>query len=403
MNVLVVNSGSSSVKFQLLQMPREEVLMKCTAVKNENNETYLNFNTPARNVSFAMKEFSFSAICQVLIDELVRPESECLSSVSEVDAIGHRLIHGGEKGEGCEEITEELITWMESLVSLAPLHYPANLEGIHTLRKLMPHAIHAGVFDTAFHSSLPPRAYLYGIPTYWHQQHRIRRYGFHGTSHRYASRTACQLAGLTDEKSRIVSCHLGNGASVAAVKDGKSIDTSMGLTPVEGLIMGSRCGDIDAGILTHLMETQRFSVSDLQHLINKESGLLGLSGVSSDYRVVEEAAMKGNNRAQTALDVYHYRVKKYIGAYAAALEGIDVLVFTGGIGENSSIARAEICKGMQFLNIELDSKKNEKPGAKEAIISITGSPVTVVVVTAHEELEIARQVASLAASVKTMG
>lgn len=402
MNVLIINSGSSSVKFQLYEMPREKLLMKGKVVKNEHGKTDFHFKTKARKVTFPLEEFSYSDIFHTLFNELVRPESECLSSIEEVDVVGHRLIHGGEKGAGCEIVTKELIAYMESSMSLAPLHYPANLEGIRTIQQLMPEVLQAGVFDTAFHHTMPPKAFLYGISPDWYHTHRIRRYGFHGTSHKYASYKACQLTGIPLENSRIISCHLGSGASVAAVKNGNSVDTSMGFTPVEGLLMGSRCGDIDAGVLVHLQEEHQFSVSRIQSLINKEGGLLGLSGISADYRAVEKAAHKGSIPAQTALDVYHYRVKKYVGAYAAALGGIDLLVFTGGVGENSSRAREEICHGLQFLGIDLDMEKNKRPDATDAVISMKKSLVAVAVVAANEELEIAREIASRIGSKREM-
>ena len=398
MIILVVNSGSSSVKFQLFEMPGEKFLMHGKAVQNTHGQADFYFETPVRKVTFTIEKYSFNVIFQALFDELVRPESECLTSMNEVDVVGHRLIHGGEQGTGCQEITKELIMFMESSVSLVPLHYPANLAGIKTIQQLLPRVLQAGVFDTAFHQTLPPRAFLYGISPDWYQKHKIRRYGFHGTSHKYASQKVCKLAGLTVETSRIVCCHLGNGASVTAVQQGQSIDTSMGFTPVEGLMMGSRCGDIDAGILIHLMEKHKLSGGEVQYLINKEGGLLGLSGISSDYRLVADAADSGNTRAQTALDVYHYRVKKYIGAYAAALEGLDALVFTGGVGENSCRAREEICRGLQFLGIELDTDKNRCSEAGDSVISKTGSRVTIAVVAANEELEIARQVTRMVES-----
>jgi acetate kinase len=398
MNILVVNSGSSSVKFQLFDMPQEILLMKGKAVKNEHNETEFQFHTPARTVTWQLNEFSYGLIFKTLFAELVNPLSKCLDKIDEIDVIGHRLIHGGKNGTGCREISDELVSFMESSVPLAPLHYPANLEGIRTLQHLIPGILQAGVFDTAFHSTLPQKAYLYGISPDWCHQHHIRRYGFHGISHKYASEKACELAGLSFPESKIVSCHLGNGASVAAVKNGKSIDTSMGFTPVEGLIMGSRSGDIDAGVLIHLMENHQFSASDIRKLINKQGGLLGLSGVSSDYRAVEEAAETGNMQAQTALDIYHYRVKKYIGAYAAALGGIDLLVFTGGTGENSSRAREEICSDLGFLGINLKPEYNSRVETKDSVISRNNSPVAVVAVAANEELEIAREVSLLVAS-----
>lgn len=400
MNILIVNSGSSSVKFKLFKMPGEELLMQGKAVQNKHGKTDFHFKTEARKIVFPINEFSYSNIFKILFEELVRPDSGCLSSMNEVDVVGHRLIHGGEKGTGCREITDELISFMESSVSLAPLHYPANLEGIRTIRQLLPWVLQAGVFDTAFHHTLPPKAFLYGISPEWYHKHMIRRYGFHGTSHKYASQKVCRLAGLPFEKSRVISCHLGNGASVAAIKNGKSIDTSMGFTPVEGLLMGSRCGDIDAGILFHLMEKHQLTSEKIQHLLNKEGGLLGLSGISADYRAVEGAAENGNVQAQTALDVYHYRVKKYIGAYVVALEGVDALVFTGGVGENSSRAREAICRGLQFLGIDLDTEENKNAGSNDALISKKKSPVAVAVVVANEELEIAREVAFMVDSKK---
>jgi acetate kinase len=276
------------------------------------------------------------------------------------------------------------------------LHYPSNIEGIEVITHNLPEVFQAGVFDTAFHTTLPEKAFLYGLPIEWYEKHRIRRYGFHGTSHKYASRKACEIAGLDYSKSKVVSCHLGNGASVAAVKNGKSVDTSMGLTPVEGLLMGTRCGDIDAGLLLNLQQNFELSSDDLQQILNKESGLLGLSGISSDYRAVEEEAQNGNKKAQTALDVYHYRIKKYIGAYAAALGGLDLLVFTGGVGQNSVNARKEICSELEFLGIQLSEKQNTGLNGTEAIIQRENANVKIVIIPANEELMIAREVAYLA-------
>nr|MDA3872480.1 acetate/propionate family kinase [Kiritimatiellia bacterium] len=257
---------------------------------------------------------------------------------------------------------------MKKSVSLAPLHYPANLEGINVTRQLMPDILQAGVFDTAFHLTLPDTAFLYGIPLSWYQKHKIRRYGFHGSSHKYASQRASEITGLDYHRCKIISCHLGNGASVAAIKNGKSIDTSMGFTPVEGLLMGTRCGDIDAGVLIYLQQNFNLSYREIQQMINKESGLLGNSGVSGDYRAVEQAANEGNKAAQTALAVYHYRIKKYIGAYAAAMGGLDIVVFTGGVGQNSVNARKEICSELEFLGIQLSEKQNTMLNGTEAII-----------------------------------
>ncbi len=400
MNVLVVNCGSSSVKFQLYKMPEELLLIYGKAERNQDGNTDFSFQTKSRNIQKKWDGYSFSENFKKILNELTRPENECLASLEELTIAGHRLIHGGEaiKSQGAVEITDELISYMESCISLAPLHYPANLEGIKTLAQLLPGVLQAGVFDTAFHYSLPPKAFLYGIPLAFYRENGIRRLGFHGTSHKYASLRTYRLTGLNPEKSKIVSCHLGNGASVAAIKNGKSVDTSMGMTPVEGLLMGTRSGDIDAGLLGYLQENFDLSSGKIQHILNKEGGLLGLSGVSSDYRAVEEAASNGNENAQTALDVYHYRVKKYIGAFAAAMGGIDALTFTGGIGENSFFARKQICSDLGFLGIRLSEKLNRGKNGKEAVINEKNGKVSILIVPANEELMIAREVAGWAGS-----
>jgi acetate kinase len=397
MNVLVLNCGSSSIKFQLFRMPEEALLIQGKAERNETGGTGLWFKTESIESASSWEGFSFAYNFEKILAELVRPSNGCLVSSEEVDVVGHRLIHGGEMDTagGAVKITEKLISHMKTCVPLAPLHYPPNLEGIHTISRLMPGVLQAGVFDTAFHYSLPPRAFLYGIPLEWYRKHQIRRYGFHGTSHKYVAQRACELAGLHFSRSRIISCHLGNGASVAAIKNGKSIDTSMGMTPVEGLLMGTRSGDIDAGVLIYLQQHFNLSADVIQQLINKQGGLLGLSGISADYRAVEEAAQKGNEAALNALDAYHYRVKKYIGSYCMALGGLDALVFTGGIGENSSRARKEICSETDFLGIRFSEMLNDKMNGTESVISETGSKVKVLIVPAREELMIAREVAKL--------
>jgi acetate kinase len=398
MNVLVINCGSSSIKFQLFRMPAGELLIQGKAEKSEMGNTVLRVNKMQLEKETSWEGFSWPANFKKMLDELVDPQNECIASLKEIDVVGHRLIHGGEQetDTGAVEITDELIARMEQNVPLAPLHYPASLKGIRTIKQMLPGVLQAGVFDTSFHHSLPPKAFLYGIPLEWYNKHHIRRYGFHGTSHKYAVQRACMHAGVPLEKSRVISCHLGNGASVAAVKNGLSTDTSMGFTPVEGLLMGTRSGDIDAGVLLFLLENFNFSVADVQQLLNKQGGLYGLSGVSADYRAVEEAAIGGNNAARTALDVYHYRVKKYIGAYAAALGGLDVLVFTGGIGENSIRARKEICNEMEFLGIRISEKLNRQLNSSEAVISESTSGVKTVIVPANEELTIAQKTAVLA-------
>jgi acetate kinase len=398
MNVLVINCGSSSIKFQLFRMPAGELLIQGKAEKNESGNTGFRVVSKSGMKESSWEKYSWSVNFKKMLEELVNPENDCVASLKEIDVVGHRLIHGGEQDTdpGAIEITEELIARMEMNMALAPLHYPANLKGIRTTSQMLPGVLQAGVFDTSFHYSLPPKAFLYGIPLEWYHKHHIRRYGFHGTSHKFAVQRACRLAGVPLDKSRVISCHLGNGASVAAVKNGLSVDTSMGFTPVEGLLMGTRSGDIDAGVLLFLFENFNFSAADVQKLINKQGGLYGLSCVSADYRAVEKAAISGNDAARTALDVYHYRVKKYIGAYTAALGGLDVLVFTGGIGENSIRAREEICNEMEFLGIRISEKLNSQLNSREAIVSESTSGVKTVIVPANEELMIAKETARLA-------
>jgi acetate kinase len=402
-NVLVLNCGSSSVKFQLFLMPEEVLIIGGKADKTPGGGTSIVFKTKEREWNLNRKGFSFKFILEKIIEEIVNPGNDLLKSLNDVNVVGHRLIHGGEEDALCVEITEEVISNMKKNVSLAPLHYPPNIAGIQISSKMIPHALQTGVFDTAFHQTMPPKAYLYGIPLEWYQHHKIRRYGFHGTSHMYAAQQACELTGLSFNKSRIITCHLGNGASVAAIRNGKSADTSMGFTPVEGLLMGTRCGDIDAGVLLYLQENFNLTHAAIQDLINRQSGLLGISGLSSDYRQVEEATEKGNPDARLALEMYHYRVRKYIGAYSAVLEGLDLIVFTGGIGENSIAARRETCSGFSFLGLKLSQELNRNSNGKKAIISDNDSDVKVVIVPANEELVIARLVTELAGSGRNQG
>ena len=391
MKILVINSGSSSVKFQLYEMPDESLLASGIVENNGQGVSTIRGFFGIQNLTFNYKGFSVRNALQNMLECMTDKNNKCLQSVDEIEVIGHRLIHGNEEEQSCVEISDSLLNYMQSCISLAPLHYPANMEGIYAAGKLLPHALQTGVFDTAFHYSLPEKAYLYGISLKWYRQHQIRRYGFHGTSHRYVSKRACEITGLAFSESKIISSHLGNGASVTAIKNGKSVDTSMGMTPVEGLLMGTRCGDIDAGVLIYLQEQLHLSLEEIQKEINTEGGLLGLSGVSSDYREVYQAAQNGNKDARTALEVYYYRIKKYIGAYAAALGGLDLLVFTGGVGENSVVTRQRACEDMEFLGIQLSANRNLKMNGKEAEISSRQSKVKVVIVPTNEELIIARE------------
>lgn len=321
---------------------------------------------------------------------LTHKEHGCVNDIAEIGAVGHRVVHAGEKYNTSVAITKEVIAALEECIDLAPLHNPPNLEGIYAINKLMPEVPQVGVFDTAYHQSMSEKAYLYGIPYSLYEKYKVRRYGFHGSSHRFVSQRAADMLGKKIEDLKIISCHLGNGASMCAIKNGHSVDTSMGMTPVEGLVMGTRCGDIDAGALLYIADKEETSIPYTSTLLNKHSGMLGLSGVSSDMRDIETAAADGNHRAQIALDIYHYRIKKYLGAYAAAMGGVDIVIFTGGVGENACETREEICKDLEFIGIEFDASKNANLRGKEAIISKPGSKVTLMVVPTNEELVIAK-------------
>jgi len=326
---------------------------------------------------------------EYLLGVLISKKRGSLSGFNEIDAVGHRVVHGGEKFNSSILITDEVVSKVEECIDLAPLHNPPNLKGIYAMKEYLPDVPQVGVFDTAFHQDMPPHVFMYAIPFPLYIKYGIRRYGFHGTSHRYVSKRACEILKANYNKKKIITCHLGNGASIAAIKNGKSVDTSMGLTPVEGLIMGTRAGDLDLGVLTYIMRKEEIGISTANTLINKHSGMLGITGVSSDMREIEEASTKGNKRANLGLEMYHYRVKKYIGAYSAAMGGIDILIFTGGIGENADHGRKEICKEMEFLGIELDEKKNNGLRGKEEVISSDKSQVKVMVIPTNEELVIA--------------
>ena len=319
----------------------------------------------------------------------------CINSFDEIDAVGHRVVHGGEKFNSSVLITNEVIEMLKECIDLAPLHNPPNLSGIAAMKAVLPEIPQVGVFDTAFHQSMPPLAYHYAIPHSLYTKYGVRRYGFHGTSHRYVSEKACEILGLNKNNSRIITCHLGNGSSITAIKDGKSIDTSMGMTPVEGLIMGTRCGDLDAGVLTYIMQREELDVNTANVFINKHCGLIGISGVSSDMREIRQASENGNERAALSIDMMCYKVKKYIGSYIAAMGGLDVLVFTGGIGENADDIRRRIISDMEFMGILFDSDKNSKCHGTEEIISKPESAVTVIVVPTNEELVIARDTLSI--------
>ncbi|MBP1925481.1 acetate kinase [Sedimentibacter acidaminivorans] len=390
MNVLVINCGSSSLKYQLINMNDESVLAKGLAERIGIEGSVVKHQAEGKEkvvIEEPMK--SHKEAINIVLKSLVDPVYGAVKSLEEIDAVGHRVVHGGEKFAGSVKITDEVVNAMKECTDLAPLHNPPNIIGIEACKELLPNVPMVGTFDTAYHQTMPEVSYIYPLPYELYKELGIRRYGFHGTSHRYVAERAAALTGKDLKDLKIITCHLGNGASVTAIKGGKSVDTSMGLTPLEGLVMGTRCGDIDPAITTFLMNKKNMSAADLDNLMNKKSGVLGISGVSSDFRDIEEEAEKGNKRAQLALDKFDYTVKKYIGSYAAAMGGVDVVVFTAGLGENSKDNRKEICSGLEFLGITIDDEKNNTRG-KEALISKDNGSVKVFVIPTNEELMIAR-------------
>lgn len=396
MNVLVINCGSSSLKYQLINMNDESVLAKGLVERIGIEGSVLKHEKAGQGKTVIEEVMNnHKDAINLVLKALVDPVHGAVKSLSEVDAVGHRVVHGGEKFANSVLITDEVIKAMKDCIELAPLHNPPNIIGIEACQELLPNVPMVGVFDTAFHQSMPAESYIYPLPYELYEEMGIRRYGFHGTSHKYVSERVAALTGKDLEGTKIVTCHLGNGASLTAIKDGKSFDTSMGMTPLEGLVMGTRCGDIDPAIVTFLMNNKKMTAEQVDNLMNKKSGVLGISGVSSDFRDIEGAAEQGNKRAQLALDKFDYTVRKYIGSYAAAMGGIDVLVFTAGLGENSASNRCNICKGLEFLGIEIDDCKNNTRG-KEVEISKEGSRVRVFVIPTNEELMIARDTKELA-------
>ena len=394
MKVLVINCGSSSLKYQLIDSRSEEVLAAglCERIGIDGRMTHTpsSGNTVVKNDPLP----DHGAAIQSVLSALTDKAHGVISSLSEIGAVGHRLVHGGEKFAASVIINDEVIAEVEACNDLAPLHNPANLIGVRACRQIMPDVPMVGVFDTAFHQTMPPKAYLYGIPHQYYQEHKVRRYGFHGTSHNYVSQRVHHLAELDPDNSRVIVCHLGNGASVTAVKNGKSVDTSMGLTPLEGLIMGTRSGDLDPGVIEYIAKKEHMTLEEVLKVLNKESGVLGLSGVSSDFRDLAEAMEQGNEQAAVAVEAFCYRVAKHIGAYTAALNGVDAIVFTAGIGENAAHIRSMVCEYLGFLGITIDEEKNAVRG-KETEISTPDSKVAVFVIPTNEELAIARETAAL--------
>lgn len=397
MNILVLNCGSSSIKYKLLNMEQTSELASGVVEKIGLKGSFLkHVKQDGRKVKLEGEILEHALGIEYILGVLLSEEHGCIKSLEEVDAVGHRVVHGGERFNSSVLITEEVVTKMEECIDIAPLHNPPNLKGIYAMQELLPQVPQVGVFDTAFHQTMPEHAYMYAIPYSLYEKYGIRRYGFHGTSHRYVSARACEILGCDYKNQRIITCHMGNGVSVAAIKNGESVDTSMGFTPLEGLMMGTRSGDLDVGAVAYMMEKEKLGLSSMSTLLNKHSGLLGVSGVSSDARDLEEAAFQHNNkRAQLAIKMFQYKMKKYIGSYVAAMGGVDILVFTGGIGENSDRDRAAICADMEFLQIGVDESRNTGVRGEELVISPDHLSVKVMVVPTDEEYMIAADTLSL--------
>ena len=391
MKILVLNCGSSSIKYQLIDMSHNADLLAKGLLERIGMENAELTHQPKNKDKFKLVKNipDHQTGINLILLTLKDPVHGVIKDEKEIYAVGHRVAHGGENFKGSVKVDNFVKKDIERLFELAPLHNPANLRGILCIEAILPNVPQVAVFDTSFHQTMEPFAYLYGIPYEYYEKYRVRRYGFHGTSHKFVAQKACDILGLNFEKINIITCHLGNGASVAAIKKGKSVDTSMGFTPVEGLLMGTRCGDIDLGITLFLAEKEDLSMKNTNDLFNKRSGMLGVSGVSSDMRDIEKAAEGGNERAKIALQMFDYRVKKYIGSYAAAMGGVDLIIFTGGIGENACSLREAVCKDMEYMGIQFDHKKNKGLRGVDAVISKDESKVKVMVVTTNEELVIA--------------
>ncbi|RLD63220.1 MAG: acetate kinase [Bacteroidetes bacterium] len=391
MIILVLNCGSSSIKYQLLNMDNNANVRASGIIEKiglpDSSLTHKKQGDDKYQVQKQITNHTDGI--NLILDTLVSKEHGVISELSEINAVGHRVAHGGENFKKSVLVNEDVKHDIEQCIELAPLHNPANLKGILAMEKILPGVPEIAVFDTSFHQTMPAYSYLYGIPYELYEKYKIRRYGFHGTSHKYVAQKACGILNLDFNNSKIITCHLGNGASVAAIKNGKSLDTSMGFTPVEGLMMGTRSGDLDIGILLFLAEKEDLSIKATNDLFNKKSGVAGVSGVSSDMRDIENAIAEGNERAAVALEMYAYRVKKYIGSYAAAMGGVDLIIFTGGIGENDDEVRRKSCEGLEFLGVDFNEEVNAVTRSKDVVLTKEGSKVTVMTVTTNEELVIA--------------
>ncbi len=401
MKILVLNCGSSSVKYKLIDTANETVMAEGGVEKIGLAGGFLKYKVAEGKKIKELGLVDHKGAINAVLERLTDPAEGCITSLTEIDAVGHRLVHGGTKFSGSVLITDEVKAMVRECYPLAPLHNPANMTGVEAIDSLMPGVPQVGVFDTAFHQTMPAKAYMYALPYEFYEQDGVRRYGFHGTSHRYVSQRVCEILGVDIKDRKIITCHIGNGGSITAIAGGKSVDTSMGLTPTEGLMMGTRCGDVDPGAITYLMERRGLSGADIQTIINKKSGVAAISGVSNDMREVEAAFRAGNERAALALEMYENRITKYIGAYAAEMGGVDIIVFTGGVGENQADVRENVCAPLSFMGVEIDKAVNNDAHGTETVISAANSKVKVVVVPTDEELTIARDTRAIVESLAT--
>ena len=390
MKVLVLNCGSSSIKYKLYDMNGQKELASGGIEKIGLPDSFLKFTLSDGSKQVITQEIKeHTAGIELILKTLTDAKYGAIKSLDQIDAVGHRVVHGGDKFCSSVVINQEVINKIEECVDLAPLHNPANLKGIYAIQKILPKVPQVAVFDTSFHQTMPPYAYIYALPYDYYEKYGVRRYGFHGTSHRYVAKRGCEFLGIDLENSRIITAHIGNGGSITAIKNGKSIDTSMGMTPVEGLMMGSRSGSVDPGVLTYLMEKENLSTRQINDIINKKSGLVGVSGVSSDMRDIENAIEQGNERARLAMDMYFYYILKYISGYIAVLGGVDAIIFTGGVGENQPIMRKYVCDSLAFLGVDFNNELNDRIKGRETELTFPNSKVRVAVIPTNEELAIA--------------
>ena len=390
MKVLVLNCGSSSIKYKLYDMNGQKELASGGIEKIGLPDSFLKFTLSDGSKQVITQEIKeHTAGIELILKTLTDAKYGAIKSLDQIDAVGHRVVHGGDKFCSSVVINQEVINKIEECVDLAPLHNPANLKGIFAIQKILPKVPQVAVFDTSFHQTMPPYAYIYALPYDYYEKYGVRRYGFHGTSHRYVAKRGCEFLGINLENSRIITAHIGNGGSITAIKNGKSIDTSMGMTPVEGLMMGSRSGSVDPGVLTYLMDKENLSTQQINDIINKKSGLVGVSGVSSDMRDIENAIEQGNERARLAMDMYFYYILKYVSGYIAVLGGVDAIIFTGGVGENQPIMRKYVCDSLAFLGVDFNNELNDRIKGRETELTFPNSKVRVAVIPTNEELAIA--------------